>query len=438
MKTNVIVLDALMGSGKTTFITSYMNASYLTQASATFDDPSFSPEPFIYIGVYLDEAQRIKEACPHLEFAEPQPIGGKKLRHLNDLIRDRRNIASTHALFKLINDETFDALKEGNYTLVVDECLECVMPFEDVSPADWKTLFEGGHVYIDGRKRVRWNHKDWPDYKGRFETIRNLCDSGNIVQLDEGVFFWELPAELLSLFKEVYICTYLFEGSPMASYLKAHGVDYKLMSIGRGGALVEPDDVDTGQQKAKLRELITIVQDPGLNSIGAACGRANPLSATWLDREASSLRRTGQSKLEQLKRSLYRYFKYGTKVPVSERMWTSFKDQKRHLKGDGYTKGFVPCNARAMNKYRHKSALAYAVNIFMHPMLKRYFQERGVQPNEDLYALSEMLQWIWRSRIRDGLPITIYVPSERMRRLLERWLRNEAFVVVESNASLAA
>ena len=39
-----------------------------------------------------------------------------------------------------------------------------------------------------------------------------------------------------------------------------------------------------------------------------------------------------------------------------------------------------------------------------------------------LFALQEMLQWIWRSAIRDGKPIDLYIPSERMRSLLVEWL----------------
>ncbi|MCT9509257.1 hypothetical protein KTJ05_18660, partial [Acinetobacter baumannii] len=38
---------------------------------------------------------------------------------------------------------------------------------------------------------------------------------------------------------------------------------------------------------------------------------------------------------------------------------------------------------------------------------------------------SEMVQWIWRSAIREGNPINIYVPSSRMRSLLQRWLNDE-------------
>ena len=42
--------------------------------------------------------------------------------------------------------------------------------------------------------------------------------------------------------------------------------------------------------------------------------------------------------------------------------------------------------------------------------------------DEDLFALSEMLQFIWRSAIREGKDIHLYIPSSRMRGLLETWL----------------
>ena len=45
--------------------------------------------------------------------------------------------------------------------------------------------------------------------------------------------------------------------------------------------------------------------------------------------------------------------------------------------------------------------------------------------DQSLYSLSEMVQFIWRSRIRNGEPIDLYVPSKRMRELLIAWLNDE-------------
>jgi hypothetical protein len=42
-----------------------------------------------------------------------------------------------------------------------------------------------------------------------------------------------------------------------------------------------------------------------------------------------------------------------------------------------------------------------------------------------MHALCEMIQWIWRSGIRRGDPIHVFVPSKRMRNLLKIWLESD-------------
>jgi hypothetical protein len=112
-------------------------------------------------------------------------------------------------------------------------------------------------------------------------------------------------------------------------------------------------------------------------------------------------------------------------------MWSTFNDYKTKLKGKGYTKGFCAYNIRATNDYRECYALAYMLNVFPHYSLTRYFNNRGMQEiNKDFYALSILLQWIWRSRIRnikdtpEQRKIDLYLPSSRMKRLLLEWLDN--------------
>ena len=83
-----------------------------------------------------------------------------------------------------------------------------------------------------------------------------------------------------------------------------------------------------------------------------------------------------------------------------------------------------PCNARATNEYKHKKNLAYCINVFNNPVLNSFFINKGVTIDEDTYALSELIQWVFRSQLRDNKPINIYIPSERMRNLFIDWLNN--------------
>ena len=107
-------------------------------------------------------------------------------------------------------------------------------------------------------------------------------------------------------------------------------------------------------------------------------------------------------------------------------MWTCFKKNQDQLEGSRYKKGFVDCTSRATNQYRHKTHLAYCINSFIDPFIQNYFLKHDIYIDEDLYALSNLLQWIFRSAIRDGEKIFIYIPSKRMRTLLQNWLNELA------------
>ena len=61
----------------------------------------------------------------------------------------------------------------------------------------------------------------------------------------------------------------------------------------------------------------------------------------------------------------------------------------------------------------------------MNPFEQRFFSTYGVAIDNDGLALSTLLQWIFRSAIRDEKPIDIYIPSSRLRILLNRYLNGE-------------
>ena len=62
------------------------------------------------------------------------------------------------------------------------------------------------------------------------------------------------------------------------------------------------------------------------------------------------------------------------------------------------------------------------IDLYMVPVVKMFIESRGVKVDQDQYALSALVQWIFRSAIRDGKPINLFIPSERMRGLLLDWL----------------
>jgi len=107
-------------------------------------------------------------------------------------------------------------------------------------------------------------------------------------------------------------------------------------------------------------------------------------------------------------------------------MWTCVMDFQKDLEHERLTKQFVAVTSRATNDYVDRETLIYLSNRYMNPILKGFFESHNVKVlDEDLWALSELLQWLFRSAIRQGNEINIYIPSSRMRGLLAKYLKGE-------------
>ncbi len=436
----VVVVDSIMGSGKTTWIIDHMRRAHAQALSGLLSGRSDTELPkFLYVTPLLDEVDRVKLACPRLDFRDPVPVHGKKFQDLNRLIDEGQNIATTHALFSLVDPTTLDKLKAQGYTLVIDEVLTCVDYFKSLSKDDTSLLFDQGFVYVDGTSHLRWNHDKTPSYRGKFENVRNLCDNGNLVAWSMGgsgfvpgkrgnILLWAFPTNFLAAFKGVYLLTYLFHGSPMRAYLEAEGVSFDLRMVADKGRKLVPWTTEAEKEaKERIRKHLRIYEGP-LNAAGAKAPgmRSNPLGKNWFDNAAKA---NGGDALQRLRTATTNFFRWFTRNNVDSRYfaWTTFKAQRKALAGKGYKHHtqWVSLNAKATNEYRHKTVLAYLANRFSIPEIRGYFESRGVNVYEDLYATSEMLQWLWRSAIRDDREphdVHVFIPSERMRNLLKLWL----------------
>ena len=265
--------------------------------------------------------------------------------------------------------------------------------------------------------RIIWNQNNERSYRGKFDNAKSLCENGNLYRFKNKHTFWVFPTDFLTQFSEVWVLTYLWKGSVMDAYVQAAGyrvhhhtlVDYQL----------EPHSItDESPLRVAVSDKITIISYAKLNAIGDTprFGRQHcPLSATWYRKQDDAV-------LKGLHNLIYNYYKNRVSGPASLAMWTCYSAQKSKLKGAGYAKGFVSCNARATNEFRHKTNLAYMINLYMVPIVKTFIESRGVKVDQDQYALSALVQWIFRSAIRDNESITLYIPSERMRGLLLDWL----------------
>ena len=166
-------------------------------------------------------------------------------------------------------------------------------------------------------------------------------------------------------------------------------------------------------------QLITIVDDAKLNAVGDGF---YSLSKGWYDK-----RGYGDPSIRSLRNGLKKFFQGLSGSRADTRMWTCFKNDISKLvdsKTGRFRKNFIQTGARATNRYKNRTDVAYMVNRFADPNILKFFRSRGIDIDQEAYALSEMLQWVWRSAIRDNKPITVYIPSKRMRTLLIEWIKD--------------
>ena len=253
-----------------------------------------------------------------------------------------------------------------------------------------------------------------------------LAESRSLVCVNQKLLLWHYPPNIFTLFDKIYILTYLFEASILKNYFDLYKIEYDKKSIYSENGKYHISNFYIPDTKEYLK-LINIY-DGNLNT--NVKQKLTGLSSTWFDKKVNI------PIIEQMKRNLNNYLRNILNAKSETIMWTTFKSSKMKLKGKGYSKeftteqlesienayGFLACNARSTNKYGKCYNLAYCLNVYLHPSVSQFFRQKGIVIDEELYALSEMIQWIWRSRIRNDESINIYIPSIRMRSLLNSWL----------------
>ena len=400
------IVDAICGAGKTTAVINMINESDEEQK-------------YLYITPFLDEVKRIKESCPQKHFKTPKfENGGTKLDSIKKLLAKGENIVSTHALFQKFDNAVMEIIRLNNYTLVMDEVAQVVDDFP-ITQYDYDNLT---NTYVDieeDTKQLVWR-KEYEDYKGEFDNYKRLCELGSLVHYggEKKLMVWLFPIKCFNAFDNIYILTYMFKSQLQQWYYDYYGLPYEFLSVDAVSLdtyhLIEYDD-NKNYIKYDYSKLIHILDNEKMNRIGEL---DYSLSSTWYGRNINE-----DIIIKNLKNNMLNFFYNILHSSSKDNIWTTFKEYQNKLKGKGYSKGFIPVNSRATNEYKDRFNIAYPVNRFLNPYVKNFFTSNNIEINEDGWALSEMLQFIWRSAIRDGKEINVYIPSKRMRNLLKAWIK---------------
>jgi hypothetical protein len=390
------VIDSCMGTGKTTYAINMMNNS-----------PSY--KRFIYVTPFIDEVKRVKASVTNRDFKSPDNNNKdrRKMTSLKKLVAEGADIVTTHALFGDADNELLDLLMGENYTLIIDEVMDVIEQVE-LSRDDYKILLDDGLIVKNDGGLIRWTGSI--DYNGRFNNVKYLAQEGNLWSVNDAFFVWNFPVKIFRVFQETFLLTYMFKGQIQKYYYDFHGVEYNYFSVENSDPIPYTENYE---QRAKFKELINIY-DGRLNNLGE---EKTSLSKNWFQQHSA--------RYPVLKKHLRNYLRNIVKAKSNDILWTTYKPFQSKLSGDGYAKAFICWNTRATNDYKDRHNLAFCINRFMNPYEERFFTDRGIAVNQELLALTDLLQWIFRSAIRVGEPINLYLPSKRMRTLLEKWLNAE-------------
>lgn len=393
MKINIV--DALPGIGK-------------TSAAINFINQSSDDMKFLYITPFLNEVERIISSCPNKHFVQPEGKGAK-LKDIKRMFSRGENIVSTHSLFSKFDQEVIDIAKLYSYTLIMDEVADVVQQLP-ITKSDLQILLNGFVEVVDGHL-LQWTQ---PSYVGRFQEYKTLCELDAVGIYGDDVLLWLFPVKTFYAFDNIYILTYMFDAQVQRYYFDYYDVEYKYIYVaGNSIDTYAFSETEVQYELPKYNELVEFCNNEKLNKIGES---ENALSKTWY------LRNSDNECIKQLQRNLYNYFHNIQKSTSTESLWTTFSDFENKVKCKKYSKRFLACNARATNNYKESTSVAYLANRYFSPAIKNFFIQNKIRIEEDKYALSELIQWVFRSAIRDRKKINIYIPSIRMRRLLQNWL----------------
>jgi len=426
-KCKVEILDALCGTGKTHAIISWMHRN--------------PTKRYLYVSPLLSEIEeRIVPECEDLSFKYPETCEDKtKTGHLTELLREGHNVAFTHNLYTRMTRQHMELIEAQNYVMIIDEEVSMIEPLEASSAGnsgytnnDLKYLYNDNKVTVDPDDfgRLIWQ---WEDYgsEAKYSRLKSMCDLGMVYcadykterktgeRIDEiHSLVTQLPVELLSCCKRVILISYLFKGSIMDAFLKMKGVDVVPLDKNKEGITLRFSNEEILEQ---ITDLINFVKTPSTKKIGR-----KRLTYTYY---ANDLTEEDAKEISAAIRSVGRE----CKATSDDMMWTCPKDRafgnkknRNYIKPKGYAanKCYVYCSARATNDYAKKHTLVHA--LYRHPNLtvEKYLEHYGVSIDTDNFALAELIQWVWRSRIRNKQPINLCILSTRMRILFQHWLVN--------------
>jgi len=460
-KPNVCIISAVMGTGKTEAAINYVKG--------------LPPDKKIIVATpYKDEIDRYERDTG---FKLRQPVNpnddNRPLKHFfKKLLEQGSNIVTSHELLKRCGDEEIELIESQSYELIIDESPTCYSKYkpEDVdepfysklSPSQIKAhratkVLNGEQIEsfvkdyttedpVTHLLSWRTDDKGRDVPPGRYGQEQRFIKNHRLIHNAKGKLLEVFPHRVLEAFTKIKVLTYLYNNSELEFYLKEFGFPCYTNFITKDMTFTinyderaKPKDEDEGEDRVKdFKELITI-WNPATNkkkekhfvgenefdlTVNYYKKRATPDDLASIGSDLYCWLNNSLGKPVKKKDFFYSTFKVGYESK-DRNIWRDVTNSRR------YKSAHVAINERATNNYRECTKVAYLANIYMDVEVKRYLISMGLVSPEDekildeTFALSALLQVIFRSAVREYKHIDLYLPSSRMRTLLISWLNSE-------------
>jgi hypothetical protein len=437
----VEVVDRIMGSGKSYATLRYIEG--LVQA-----DPD---ERWIFCTELLDELfTRTTENSNAETWHLPDPDtddAGSKTESLKNLLREPgvRQIGITHSLLlKAARDrEVLRLIASKGYRLFLDETIELIKPYAGIEYEEFRWHMDQGRLEVDTNAygKVTWTDATVEKHNGKLivDKLREEEDRVHAARIGDKVrLVWIEDDAMFRAFSRVILATYQFENTFMDAWLRIKGIPW-----------VPCSSVVCARTTSKeaIRGLVGLISkyDKKFERL--------KLTSRWFEKATKkdfdlinrTIRSIGDSQGCKGEPALLAYT-----VPRSS--IGSRRDGGVQPRGYGHTKCMpdspdqqdlasschIACNARASNAWADKTVMVHVFNRYPNPVLTDFLDKYEVTYSGDRFALNELVQWLWRSAIRNGEPIKAAILSKRMRGLFLEWLAAPDVQNVVSSANDAS
>ena len=465
-ETKITVYDALCGTGK---------------SCAAITDVKDGTDRVVIITPLEDEMNRYVRECPRLKQPVKKYKGGGKTYSSRDLIEQGLSFVTSHELAKRWKQADYKAIKEKGYRLIIDESIETMSEYNPCSEmaSDLKELQECSLSPRLKAKFVKQLMRDMTpkDINSFVTTYCNVDEQTGLLDLkveedengepvevksgmwateielvkehrlayDKGHLIKIMPPEFLRAFTDVKILTYMFKDSPLNSYMDIYDFRWSYGYITDEMTFTDAYFLRHLNTTADYESLVTI-WDETINknmvkfNLPDTPKNYHKLSSTAYKEKLTT------DELKQLFKNMHNWCRNYAHLNPSQMYFTAYNcavdtSSKRCFYTTlplrrKYEKRHLACNAKATNNYADCVGVAYLINRFSDVNVYHYCKNKGHPYNEDVFGTSEMLQVIFRSALRKGEPIDIYIPSSRMRNLLRTWLKEQTKILQDNLNSI--